>query len=223
MADFFQTASHFLLARLHSRPHISYTQLFFLSTFSRKQGAHRTLWASADSPGNHLIMSLVKLLVEVFSLHVLFKKINITMQKNHYIPIEMAKIKINDNQMLVRILLLGTCPWEVKTMSIMDQGPAASYTQMPILWHPLLRQEKAFICKSTGKETRGRAQICLPSPGFKAELRGFQHRIFLDNGLFASERVLGLRFQSCLGPMVLLGAIVRGSQVLLINSGSRLC
>lgn len=34
------------------------------------------------------------------------------------------------------------------------------------------QKKKAFIVRSTGKETGGKAQICLPGPGFGARFQG---------------------------------------------------
>ena len=52
------------------------------------------------------------------------------------------------------------------------------------------KKSKAFVANLTGKETGGKVQICLPSPGFGARFKGFQHQIFLDNKISVSERVL---------------------------------
>lgn len=41
---------------------------------------------------------------------------------------------------------------------------------------PAFEQKKAFIARSTGKETGDKAQICLPGPGFGARFKEFQHQ-----------------------------------------------
>lgn len=48
-----------------------------------------------------------------------------------------------------------------------DRGLAAGRAQKSMLWHRLLREEKAFTCESTTRrrEAGGEAQICLPDPG----------------------------------------------------------
>lgn len=79
-------------------------------------------------------------------------------------------------------------------------------------------KKKAFI-RSMGKETGGKAQLCLPDPGFGARLKGFQYQTFLNGRPFVSERfrcsgsthVLGLWFR--VG-----GAAVKGSQVFLMSA-----
>lgn len=68
-------------------------------------------------------------------------------------------------------------------------------------------EKKAFIVRTTGKETEGRVQTCVPDPEF--DFKGFQHRVFLDSGPFTSERVPALRFPSCSGPVVLWGEQLR--------------
>lgn len=110
-------------------------------------------------------MTWVKILVEIFSWHILFKKINITMQRNHDIPIEMVKIKIQ-------------CWWGFHFWV-----PAHKKSKLRVLpskgslpnTHKSQRcfgEKKKLICEMPGKETEGKAQICLPSSGFKAGLRG---------------------------------------------------
>ena len=42
------------------------------------------------------------------------------------------------------------------------------------------KKNKAFIVRLTGKVTGGKAQIFLPSTGFRSRLEQFQHHIFLD-------------------------------------------
>ena len=58
---------------------------------------------------------------------------------------------------------------------------------------PAFEKRKSFIARSTGKETGGRAQICLPQPGFGAKFKGlgkFQtwHKLI---GLFSKQSIYG--------------------------------
>lgn len=41
-----------------------------------------------------------------------------------------------------------------------------------------------------GKETRSEVPVCLQEPGFRAGLKGYWHRIFLDGGPRASDGLL---------------------------------
>lgn len=40
-----------------------------------------------------------------------------------------------------------------------EQRSLAQCAQKPVLWHQLLKEEKAFICESTGKDTGVKAHI----------------------------------------------------------------
>lgn len=97
---------------------------------------------------------------------------------------------------------------------------------LPTTVVPACEKRKRYIVKSTGKDTGGRAQTCLCHPAFGARFLGFdgsveeltarfwwerfrawpfiirpgkrlQHRLFLDSGPFASERVLMFGVQAC--------------------------
>ena len=59
-----------------------------------------------------------------------------------------------------------------KTDNVTEQGLTAPRTLKPTLT-PTFEKRKRVVVRLTSKETRSKAQICLPSPGLGQHIRGW--------------------------------------------------
>lgn len=75
-------------------------------------------------------------------------------------------------------------------------------TQRSNTTEQLWRKEKSFVVRATRPGHRRQGCNLSPRPRVGARCKGFQHRTFLDNGPFASERVPASWFRSSPGPLV---------------------